>query len=93
MGPRSEDRGYRCNREHVSPFAVASMGPRSEDRGYRGSNMDSTRRRYGFNGSTVRGPWLSETSEYPRNTCPDASMGPRSEDRGYRNVAAGDVSA
>ena len=35
------------------------MGPRSEDRGYRRRPRDLCRSGDGFNGSTVRGPWLS----------------------------------
>ncbi len=37
----------------------ASMGPRSENRGYPPSSVCRVVLRPGFNGSTVREPWLS----------------------------------
>src|SRR5436853_510209 len=63
MGPRSEDRGYRVRR--ITPIAcpgMASMGPRSEDRGYRGRWQSPALGDCCFNGSTVRGPWLSPSA-------------------------------
>ena len=39
--------------------AKASMGPRSEDRGYRFKELQHREPSPRFNGSTVRGPWLS----------------------------------
>src|ERR1035438_7315925 len=63
MGPRSEDRGYRAVDATESMVAVsASMGPRSEDRGYRRSKAFLPDQSRSFNGSTVRGPWLSMTT-------------------------------
>jgi hypothetical protein len=44
------------------PFCArheASMGPRFENRGYRGPFPATPTRQAGFNGSTVREPWLS----------------------------------
>ena len=60
----------------------ASMGPRSENRGYACAAPPSESGRAGFNGSTVREPWLCEQTATRHRTRP-ASMGPRSENRGY----------
>ncbi len=60
----------------------ASMGPRSENRGYAQSQATHCASHTGFNGSTVREPWLWNGV----NGTGDAgwaSMGPRSENRGY----------
>src|SRR5207248_586859 len=66
-GPRSEDRGYRCCRDAGHSRCAASMGPRSEDRGYPAFNVPLIENGSGFNGSTVRGPWLSRRVQRERN--------------------------
>ena len=56
-------------------------GPRTVVMGHR--RMDRHFPIPGFNGSTVREPWLCEQSQYATGAMPWASMGPRSENRGY----------
>ncbi len=63
---------------------VASMGPRSENRGYAEGRLGRHQVAAGFNGSTVREPWLCRLSHRrPAAVGQNASMGPRSENRGY----------
>ncbi len=58
MGPRSENRGYAGHGCVPDRPRVASMGPRSENRGYAASPVPPAPPTPGFNGSTVREPWL-----------------------------------
>ena len=58
MGPRSENRGYDDGKQISLAEREASMGPRSENRGYERATEDYRRGAGGFNGSTVREPWL-----------------------------------
>src|ERR1035438_1004093 len=82
-GPRTVVIGNRDARM-IQPLR-ASMGPRSEDRGYRTRSRRKRTGRWRFNGSTVRGPWLSVEPARFHAGDTAASMGPRSEDRGYRS--------
>ncbi len=87
MGPRSENRGYGRSGSLAETLGAdrASMGPRSENRGYAGtvSIIAGDGATSGFNGSTVREPWLCRPGRRTRTTAGCASMGPRSENRGY----------
>ena len=47
----------------------ASMGPRSENRGYARAGRVHLRTRLGFNGSTVREPWLFVLAVWPIWRC------------------------
>src|SRR5262249_14980385 len=83
MGPRSENRGY----VQGAPSLSRPLNKLQWVHGPRTVVMSVRRRqpalRAGFNGSTVREPWLWDYPNYDdrRNTI--ASMGPRSENRGY----------
>ena len=61
MGPRFANRGYRVKQGLFGHLAEASMGPRFANRGYRHLSLLAAYppERQGFNGSTVREPWLS----------------------------------
>src|SRR5581483_4905735 len=66
MGPRSENRGYAQDRHYAGSGVAASMGPRSENRGYVIPKLLDHGKGDGFNGSTVREPWLWEDPPWPQ---------------------------
>src|SRR5439155_27990 len=59
MGPRFANRGYPDVKNSKSSRRRASMGPRFANRGYHHLHPLRAPARPGFNGSTVREPWLS----------------------------------
>ncbi len=84
MGPRSEDRGWaRSLLYPCCPACGLQWGhdPKTVDGNL--SALPANVGRAGFNGATIRRPWMARARSPRVRSALQASMGPRSEDRGW----------